>query len=308
MQSYAARLAIHAAHPMPIPSGLNQYPFLLPVQQTLRADFSHTAFSRAFRPSDSTSQHVQSERHKGQAYRRDARPGQEPPVTPPAFRAAAQIMRKNLIRYVDTWYEVKPNFKSWVEKNPKLSELLLRAAHQTRYEVIPTVAAGAILSRVSPSLRTRGIRAKAAHDAAWLFIDLVTGSVPYDVGKCERCAGYYLNFSGHRNKVFCSRRCATASSAEKATRERRMKEKRVKLTRAAELCKVWKSAAAKQADWKQWVAKRSGLTPKWLTRAVNRGELRPPITTQAGSAAPKRSSNDGPKRGQVARRSLQRDF
>ena len=70
-------------------------------------------------------------------------------------------------------------------------------------------------------------------------------------------------------------------------RKRRMEEKQEKLARVRELCKVWKPAASKETDWKQWVAKRARLTPKWLTRAVNRGELLPPTSIEVRSVVAK---------------------
>lgn len=206
---------------------------------------------------------------------------------PSVYAQAAQVMRRHLLRYVETWCDVKPDFGAWIRRNPELSSEVTKAADQTRFKLTATKRAGAILSRRSPLLKMNGVRAIAAYDAAWLFIDVVTNTVKHEVGQCHRCKEYYLNFSGHRNKVYCSRRCATACSAEVTMRKRRMEEKQEKLTRATELCKVWKAAASKETNWKQWVAKRSELTPKWLTRAVNRGELQPPITTQARQAVTK---------------------
>lgn len=190
------------------------------------------------------------------------------------YAQAAHVMRRALLRYVETWCEAKPSFKEWIKRNPDLYKKVAKAAQQTRFELLPTVRAGAILSRKSPSVTASGVTAIAEYDAAWLFIDLLIRSSEYDVGRCGRCKGYYLNFSGHRNKVFCSRRCATTMSAERAMRERRMREKDEKLARAAELCTIWKPGRSK--DWKRWVAHRSGLTTNWLTRALNRGELQPP--------------------------------
>jgi hypothetical protein len=207
---------------------------------------------------------------------------------PSIYAHAAQLMRRHLLRYVETWCDVKPDFSAWIQRNPELNNEVTKAAYQTRFKLTPTKRTGAILSRSSPLLQTNGVRAIAAYDAAWLFIDVIVNTVDHEVGRCHRCKEYYLNFSGHRNKVYCSRRCATGWSAKVTMSKRRMEEKREKLARATELCKAWKPPAAKEQDWKQWVAKRSGLTPKWLTRAVNRGELEPPISTQSAPAVAKK--------------------
>ena len=39
--------------------------------------------------------------------------------------------------------------------------------------------------------------------------------------------------------------------------------------------KKWKPTAIRQ-DWKHWVAKKTGIDPRFLTRAVTKGDLAPP--------------------------------
>lgn len=94
-------------------------------------------------------------------------------------------------------------------------------------------------------------------------------------GPCPRCGNYYIRRSA-RNKVYCSRSCGTRATALAATRKRREEEHADNLLRAAVAAREWTRARTKK-EWKPWVSCRvPGITAKFLTRAVNKGELEPP--------------------------------
>jgi hypothetical protein len=95
-------------------------------------------------------------------------------------------------------------------------------------------------------------------------------------GPCEQCGTYYVKKTVRQN-AYCSRDCGTRATAMKATLRRREEEHREKLRRAAAAAQTWASSRT-PIDWKQWVSlKEPDITPKWLTRAVNKGELQPPV-------------------------------
>lgn len=96
---------------------------------------------------------------------------------------------------------------------------------------------------------------------------------------CVRCARYYVKKTA-RQKVYCSRRCSRDGTAAFATKSRLREERDHKLRIASEEARNWISARTDK-DWKTWVAsrksaKRVGITPKFLTRAVNNSELQAP--------------------------------
>jgi hypothetical protein len=96
-------------------------------------------------------------------------------------------------------------------------------------------------------------------------------------GPCARCGNFYIRRSA-RNKCYCSRSCGTKATAEIATAKRRNEERAGKLRTAAQLCQRWETTRT-TLDWKQWVsssAPKGEITPKFLTRAVNKGELTKP--------------------------------
>ena len=93
-------------------------------------------------------------------------------------------------------------------------------------------------------------------------------------GPCPRCDRYYIKKRASQ-KVYCSRRCGNAATAVARTRERIAGERRGKLARASAAMKKWESMATRQ-DWKRWVAQKTGIDPRFLTRAVTKGDLVPP--------------------------------
>jgi hypothetical protein len=94
-------------------------------------------------------------------------------------------------------------------------------------------------------------------------------------GPCARCGRYYLKKRASQ-KVYCSRRCGNAATAVERTRERIESERKDKLHRAKTAIKEWRSAKT-QEDWKRWVAKRAGVDLRFITRAVTKHDIVPPM-------------------------------
>lgn len=114
-----------------------------------------------------------------------------------------------------------------------------------------------------------------------MFGELVTNPLCEKLGgPCARCGDYYIKKTARQN-TYCSLRCGRASTAAYATKKRLQDERSRKLAVASDLKQKWITTRTKE-DWKQWVSKqprgkRMEITPKFLTRAVNKGELVPPI-------------------------------
>jgi hypothetical protein len=90
-------------------------------------------------------------------------------------------------------------------------------------------------------------------------------------GPCQRCGRYYIKKRASQ-KVYCSRKCGNAATAIARTSERIANERRDKLDRAKKALKEWKSGGDR-TDWKHWVAQKTGIDSRFLTRAVNKGDL-----------------------------------
>ena len=121
----------------------------------------------------------------------------------------------------------------------------------------------------------------AIDEARRTFIDLLLNPERQKLSEkpCARCGRYYVKKTA-RQKVYCSRKCGKDGTAAFATKQRLKAEHQRKLHVAAEAAKEWTSAHTKE-DWRHWVSRRAegrlaGLTPRFLTRAVNKGELTKP--------------------------------
>jgi hypothetical protein len=83
---------------------------------------------------------------------------------------------------------------------------------------------------------------------------------------CARCQKFFLNESGHRNKQFCSARCARIASAMQS-KQRKQQQKLARLERAVQ--KLPRSVK----DAKIWLAKNARVSLHFVTRAVNQGQI-----------------------------------
>lgn len=111
----------------------------------------------------------------------------------------------------------------------------------------------------------------------WFVEFLINPDCRKLAGPCDRCGRYYIRKSA-RNKRYCSRSCGTKATAIAATKRARTAEHQRKLERARKAIREYAKARTK-VDWKHWVAlkeREEGITPKFLTRAVNNGELQVP--------------------------------
>jgi hypothetical protein len=115
-----------------------------------------------------------------------------------------------------------------------------------------------------------------SQEAVRLFLMLILNP-EWDrlAGPCARCGNYYIRRTA-LNKAYCSRSCGTRATALAATKRKREEERAEKLSRVAKLCEQWRNIHTKQ-DWKSWICGQRDITKTFLTRAVNKGDLKPPV-------------------------------
>jgi hypothetical protein len=116
-------------------------------------------------------------------------------------------------------------------------------------------------------------------EAYRLFATFITSSYYADLHKCERCKNYFVNMRGHRNKKYCSIKCAHHQSAVKATKERFLRERREKIDRV-EAAFVTLGGRRDRLQllpkWKEWVANKAAVDVRFVTRVVRENELKLP--------------------------------
>lgn len=192
--------------------------------------------------------------------------------------------REMLIWLVTEWNNAGRNLQRMVKFhwNGYGRELNEKLPHALRMNIaLGRAAAGFIDARtVLRAQLGRSTEQEHKQLALELFALLVIDARwPRFGGPCDRCERYYLKRRIDQ-KRYCGRRCAHLASAVRSTRKRLDAEKAEKLCRAIQAAKDWRTARTSLA-WKEWVSRKEpDITPKFLTRAVNNGELEAPIRPQ----------------------------
>jgi len=119
-------------------------------------------------------------------------------------------------------------------------------------------------------------------EATRMFLTFIQSAEFRKIGRCKRCGRFFYNASRRKKRVYCTGPCARAAEAAKAHQRKRREEHQSELAETAKAVKKYESLSPERKsgirNWKQWVAGEAGpeITTNFITRAVNRGELRPP--------------------------------
>ena len=179
------------------------------------------------------------------------------------------VSEQKLQDLVQAWMESGPDLlKLFVEK-PELKRLV-RHGETLFYPVQGGRGHLDWIPTVSEELSSK-YDARALED----FMILITNPL-WELlgGPCARCNNYYLKKT-RRQKIYCSRSCGGKQTAYEAVKRRRKEEHSKKLRLAAEAIREW-GEKKRRMPWKKWISIQTGLTDRWITRAVNRGELSTP--------------------------------
>ena len=106
---------------------------------------------------------------------------------------------------------------------------------------------------------------------ALMFARFIAGPYAREVSRCYRCSQYFVNTSGHRNKIYCDRKCAVKATV-KHSRELAQAEKLERLRKAYSKFRRFRPEVS---NWKEWVTQEAGVHQRWLTRAINSGKSPP---------------------------------
>ncbi len=203
----------------------------------------------------------------------------------------------------ETLFECQPELgelmNSWVEDRCRLDEWRLKQQFEEdlnrRRLFLCAIGEGPVGFDFTPPIREQvefgfggghQIDALPGRTAAVaLFFQFITGPFQKDIGRCKRCRKFFWNRSGRKDKVYCGSRCASAVTATARTRERRTQERRDKLRSAQNAIRTFNRLSPERRSrigplWASWVAEEAapGVTSNFITRAINRGELKRPAT------------------------------
>lgn len=179
-----------------------------------------------------------------------------------------------LRRVLTLWQQSGPNLKAMLAADPRLAQKLQKA-YRTVY--VPTEQGGAY------SIPNPPLERDAASKALWRFIWITLSPEWQRLRLCPKCGKFFIRRTA-KPSIYCSPRCASLASATRAIVNARKEEHADKLKKAGEAIDQWKTTRTKM-PWKEWVARRyPDITAKFLTRAVNSGELQPPERKENPSA------------------------
>jgi hypothetical protein len=179
-------------------------------------------------------------------------------------------LRSELRRLVEAWQKSGPNLAKMFEADEVLAT---RAKHGRTLLAATNTGKGHLLWLPNPP--DFDLLSWKDH-ALTHFVDLIVNPQWHKLGgPCERCDNYYVKKTS-RQKTYCSRRCGSVLTALATTRKRRAEERAHKVRRAQAAADQWPTAPTRR-PWKEWVWVRTKITIKWLTRAVNKGDLKVPV-------------------------------
>jgi hypothetical protein len=180
--------------------------------------------------------------------------------------------QQELMRLIAEWDKCGRNLLKFFKRNPDLQE---RCSEGKTY-LIPTRDGVAQLAWLPVR---KGQRISSQKQAALtLFTEFLVNPLSSKLaGPCKRCRGFYAK-SDPRNKTYCGRECASGSTASSRTKKRRQDDHRDLLDKAELALEKLTQKGSLPKNWKKLIASevRVGLTQKWVTRALNVGELKWP--------------------------------
>jgi hypothetical protein len=157
----------------------------------------------------------------------------------------------------------------WIGQTPEAERLVREMTPrgvQSREERIP---GGAYWSK-SPT--GDNFRDKAAYFAGLLLTNQMRGKLSDSPCLRELCGKWFIKRRSTQKQ--CSTRCLTIVTNVARTKKQRQKEHEEKLKLAQSATQLWKPTS--RVEWKRFVSKKTHLSLKWITRAVNREQLELP--------------------------------
>ena len=218
-----------------------------------------------------------------QALNRDQSALSLPPEA--TYRKAQKEFVRTLRDLVGRWQESNWNLAACFKKHPDVRLRVENLLRRQPLAFLPASDPGPSLL-INPFATTGlfGLKRKrrgknrplldAREEAITLFIRLVQHPDCARMGKCVRCGRYFFGRPGQK---CCPRprRCGSSLAAIRLTKEKWHERRKGLIAQAQEAIQRWEVHGGR-TPWKLWVARRVKKTEKWVTRAINRGELKPP--------------------------------
>ena len=198
------------------------------------------------------------------------------------YQKAQNTFVHELRAMVEKWRESNWDLTRCFQRHPRMQQKIEQLSR--REPLVLLAASGAtpkFINPFGPTLVQRWPRgkdkplARARRDAMILFVRLFQDSNHVRMGKCVRCGRYFFGRPGQK---CCPRprRCSSYLAAIESTKRRWKNDREAKLQEARAACDEWERRKS-PINWKLWVADEVDVSVKWITRAVNAGELNEPL-------------------------------
>ncbi len=191
------------------------------------------------------------------------------------YQKKEKVRSRCLKAWMDEWNQAQREFAQWGKAFPESYKKVKNSIRLNRAELKTGRDNRAELGYQHTGKWYESI---GRNEAAWIFAEFISGPLYDGISKCDRCCRYFINISAYRNKRYCTRQCSKAGTALQSTRMRRQMERTERIKKAKKGIRDFLSLKLKVEDPKRWVAEHAGITRKWLTQAINRGDLKPPTT------------------------------
>ncbi len=192
------------------------------------------------------------------------RPNQERPIRLPLLKR-----QRELRRLVEAWQASGPNLQKLFTRYPELER-------RTKFGQTIFLATKSGRGYLEWAPNPVGVnRSSARREVLEDFMTLIANP-RWELlgGPCARCGDYFLKHT-KRQKVYCSRTCGSAATAVPAMKRKRQEGQARKIRSAQEYIAEFPKTK-RRLGWKEWVSNETGFTIRWITRAVNNRDLRPP--------------------------------
>jgi hypothetical protein len=207
------------------------------------------------------------------------------PSSEAKYRKVQDEFVRTLRDLVEKWHDSGWNLAQCFRSNPSMQSSIERLLRRQPLALLPSSDPGPSVlvnpfAPTTPFTVRRNRRGKSDHmanareDARTLFIRLAQHPGCSRLGKCVRCGRYFYGRSGQK---CCPRprRCGSYLAAIRATKANWRQARKTLIDMAQQEVARWETEGVR-TPWKTWVARRVKKTEKWITRAINRGELTPP--------------------------------
>jgi hypothetical protein len=200
--------------------------------------------------------------------------------------------RAALVRYVEAWNKAGRNpWKMKLLRNG-VRRFSLRKLEEVWTWKLARIGRTPETEKVAARLAARGIKVRDdtggaywfisptgenSRDAAAMFVGmLLTNPLRGKLsdGPCqrERCKRWFIKRRPTQKQ--CSARCLGIVRSMARTKTERKNAHQELLGRARKASQAWRRNSG--VDWKEFISRKTGLNVKWLSRAVNKGELHSP--------------------------------